>query len=165
MSACSGKLSDKNTDTVQHASIEIEGLGIFKPQCIEPKYKPYCYSQLITFNRQEVELIIYPDDDGSLPSQEKKAELRSMFSQFDSKLRESLTELPSHLRPLCADYEIDITKVSDEQIVSNMQWQNIKLQNDGKIECYSSNDLVTYAHDIVIGFDQQMRIEYVHFDG
>ena len=145
--------------------VDIQGLGVFQPQRFEQNGELYCFEQEIQFRGQTVDLIIYPDDDGAAPGPEARDELKRIFEQFDAKLDFALSDLPAKLRSLCAEYQIDVAHVTDEQLVANIDWHNIKLQLDGTVECYSSNGLVTESLDIVIGFTKDMKIEYVHFDG
>ncbi len=53
----------------------------------------------------------------------------------------------------------------DADIIGNIRWHNVKLDPDGRIECYTSNPLVSDNFDIVLGFSSDMRLAYVHFDG
>lgn len=146
-------------------SVNIIGIGVFQPCDFEPFGKTYCFTRLIEFRGNPVELIIYATDNGMPPSRNAARELRQRFDRFNRELEKSFVEIPIRLRALCEKYGIETSHLSDDKIISGLVWHNIKLENEGPIECYTSNKHVTTSLDIVLRFSRDIQIMEVHFDG
>jgi len=155
--------SEMTIGTFDH--ISFPELSTFQPQRLEGSGELYCYMSLIRFRDSDTRLIIYPNPDGTAISEAQAAELARRFDRFQEALDTALTALPEKTRQLCDDYGIDLRKISDAEIVGNIGWQNVKLDPDGRIECYTINHRVSDNFDIVLGFSGDMRLAYVHFDG
>lgn len=143
----------------------IAGLGSFQAQREKSFLGLYCFSKNHPFHGQTVELIVYPNEDGTWPSEIQRIELTSRFKQLEAKVVSALQALPSHLAPLCKEYQIDIDHLTSTQITDGINWHNVKLEPSGEIECYTMNEEVTSSLDIAIRFTSEIIISDVHFDG
>lgn len=138
--------------------VEFPNLDSFERHVIAGEF--VSYSAPIQFRGGDADLVIYPNRDGEIDEDR----LRVQFVEFQQSLDTALEKLPDKLRRICAEYDFDVSDVPDEEMVQNITWVNVKLLDDGGIECYTRNDRVTYL-DIVLGFTPRMQLKYVHFDG
>jgi hypothetical protein len=76
-----------------------------------------------------------------------------------------LTAIPHALRAACKKYQIEIDDVTDTELIENLEWENIKLDPSGTVECYVRNSRVTTNYDIALGFDKHHKLYKLHFDG
>lgn len=148
-----------------HVHVDFPDIRTFQPSYLETAGEPYCYKSRIRFRASDTELVIYPIARGASIDAAQAAELRKQFDRFQDAVDVALIELPPKLRTLCDEYEIDVRRVADVEMINNIRWHNVKLQPDGTIECYTSNRLVTESLDIVLGFSADLRLDYVYFDG
>lgn len=143
--------------------IEIPGLGTFVPDYWESG-ELGCFKQIIAFRNSAPELVVYPNGTKP-PSLETQHELLDRFQRFSAQVEEALTNFPTQLREECRLYEIPCDHVSDRQMLDELSWTNIKLDPGGTIECYARLPTVTTNYDISFGFNRQMRLYRVQFDG
>lgn len=148
-----------------HDELFIDGLGTFQAQRFNDILGLYCFTRTHNFHGQTVELVVYPNEDGTWPSDVQRLELASRFKKFEAEVETALQELPSHLAPLCDKYQINIEHLARSQITNGFVWENIKLELGGEIECYTMNKAVTSNLNIVIRFSSAMKISDVYFDG
>ena len=160
-SKSSPQMADHDTPDV----LVIAGLGSFQAQRDGGILGLYCFSKAHPFLGQTVELVVYPNEDGTWPSDTQRRELASKFRRFQASAESALHELPSWLVPLCKQYSIYIDHLAPSQLTSGFTWQNVKLLPEGEIECYTMNKSVTKTFNLVIRFSSAVIISDVYFDG
>ncbi len=92
-------------------------------------------------------------------------DLEKRLLQVQGQVDEQLKQFPAVLRQVCDKYGIDISHLSDLDLVDNLKWPGIALDPSGTVECSAENTIVTTNFQIRIGFDQQMAIKDVYYDG
>jgi hypothetical protein len=95
----------------------------------------------------------------------QKKLLVERFRKFEQSVDTAMKEFPAQVRKFSSGTVVDLTKVKDEQLLSGLVWQNIKLDYSGNIECYTHNKNVSQDFDIVITFSPSIRIIDIGFDG
>jgi len=155
-------MADQDT----HDTLFIVGLGAFQARRDNGGFLGLNYfKKTHSFHGQTVDLIVYPNDDGTWPSEAQRLELTSRFKKFEAEVESALQGLPSHLAPLCRKYQINIDQLAASQMTAGFRWQNVKLEPAGEIECYTMNLTVTRHLNIVIRFSSAIIISEVYFDG
>jgi len=128
---------------------------------LAPKYfdsgELLCFARRIQFRNCSPELIVYPAEDGVLP-RESMQDLSSRYFRFLGEVDVALIALPKLLRAECQNYEITVDHLSDSELIANLEWENIKLDPSGTVECYARNVRVTANFDIAIGFDKAFKL-------
>ena len=150
---------------ISETQLTIDGLGTFDPEIIRPEEGICCFIQRLKFRGDNIDLVVYPNEDGTWPTPGQQAELCARFQAFTEHVDYALRDLPSQLRELCEEYRIDISHLTDDEIIDSVKWMNVKLEREGDIECYTSNPEVTENLDVVIRFANGISINYVYFDG
>lgn len=163
----------QDQDTPEY--LVINGLGQFKLERIamngeddqddDPMDDMILFTKEHTFQGQITDLIVYANDDGSWPSNEQRAELIARFKRFEDTINITLKQLPGQVRTLLKLYDYDIDHLSDSQIINDINWDNIKLEPDGPIECYTSIPCLPVSFDIVMRFSPPDELEEVYSDG
>ncbi len=143
--------------------IEIPGLGTFVPDYWESG-ELGCFKQIIAFRNSTPQLVVYPTGEQP-PTPDAQQELRDRFQRFSAQVDEALSNFPARLRQECRRYEIPCDHLSDRQILDELSWTNINLDPSGTIECYARLPTVTTNYDISFGFNRQMSLYRVQFDG
>lgn len=146
-----------------HKPIEIPNLGTFTPQDRESG-EFGCYQLQIEFRNSTPKLTIYPHKEQP-PSIARRAELRDRFERFSAQIDQSLEAFPAALRRECRRMNINHDHLSDAQIINDLQWTNINLDPSGSIECFASLPALTNHFDISFGFNQQLQLYRLQFDG
>lgn len=145
------------------ANIEIPGLGTFSPNYWESG-ELGCFEQLIAFRNSTPKLVVYPHGNKP-PSLESQQELHDRFQRFSAQIKPALTDFPTRLRGECRRYKIPCDHLSDAQIIQELQWTNINLDPGGTIECYARLPELTTNFDVSFGFNRQMQLYRLQFDG
>ena len=143
--------------------VELPLIGTFEPQFLSSG-ELLCFGCKVNFRSSTPELIVNPDSNGNV-SPVAAEHLSSRYRAFINAAETALASLPTLLREECKNYEIPTDQIADTDIISQLEWQNIKLDPSGTIECYVSNEQITNNFDIVIGFDENHRLYELHFDG
>jgi hypothetical protein len=138
-------------------------IGTFEPKFFDSG-ELLCFACSISFRGCEPRLIIYPVDNAP-PSPDLARQLSERFDQFCAGVDKALKKLPKMLRRECANYELQINHLSDDEIVDGLEWENIKLDPSGCIACYVKNLAVTNNFDIAIEFSKKCKLVNLHFDG
>jgi hypothetical protein len=144
-------------------TIEILGLGLFEPYFTDSGELFY-YFQIIEFRNSKPELVVYPKRERP-PKPKVMKELGARFLRFTEMVDVAMNSFPKLLRDECANYCIDTGKISDEQMVANLDWTNINLDPSGTIECYAKNLIVSCNFDISFGFTGEVELYRLQFDG
>lgn len=144
-------------------SFELPDIGLFEAQFLDSG-ELLCFSCKVEFRDSTPEVIVYPANDIA-PSPEELKQFSVRYQKFCSEFENAMRAFPERLRDQCEQYEIEIGSLKDSELVSGLEWENIKLDPSGVIECYASNARVTTNFDIVLNFNQDMDLCDVDFDG
>jgi hypothetical protein len=157
-----------NHDTAD--TMFIDGLGVFHAQRHKELEQHclmglYCFKKQHAFRNANVDLIVYPNRDGSWPSEAQRAEYASRFHCFEAMVLAALKKLPSLLSRVCRKYKIDISHLDPSAIIDGVEWHNVKIERE-LIECYTSNSAVADVHfTTVLQFSPDIVLTKVYFDG
>ena len=149
----------------------IAGLGSFRVERIampvdgENDFEEILFTKTHLLHAQTIELIVYADEEGVWPSLSQRAELVTRFKKFEGGLDSALEQLPSQLKTLCVRYGENIDNLTSSQIIDGIRWDNVKLEPDGCIECYTSIPSVSVNFDVVMRFSPSTVLTEVYFDG
>jgi len=143
--------------------IQIGELGEFSPNLMESG-ELICYSRTIEFRGSTAELSVYPEGNRP-PSDESAARLATRLSQFTENVESQMHKFVTLLRAECREYIIDVSAMTDSQLIENLEWTNINLDPKGTIECYARNLSVTNNFDISLGFSDDFTLYRLQFDG
>ena len=122
----------------------------------------------------ETQYIFYKESLSSPVSELDTRRISKAFSLFDNEISHGLKNLPKILRRYVKETYISIDHLTDEDIINNVIFNNVKLENEDTFECSTKNSKVTRNHILVIGFSSKfdilsfsnkLDINYVHFDG
>lgn len=121
------------------------------------------------FADKAIDVLIYPKLDGGEPTDAWKAAIAQTYSLFAEKLESEIQRLPDMVRKLCREYDMyeDVEiPWTDSELLDGLRWGNIKLANDGTVECCADpSQRPANNFTIVFGFDKEAKLEYAHFDG
>jgi hypothetical protein len=142
--------------------IEFPDVSSFQRDVVANEYIHYIAP--IKFRGFDAELVIYPLPGQSTITPDQFEGLRSRFDRFQAELDAALVDLPRKLRAYGEENGVDLVgDLTDESLLQDQTWSNVKLLNDGSIECYTSNYNLSF--DIVLGFSPDMKLDYLHLDG
>lgn len=142
---------------------------IFIPGIGQFEFEHGSCQHVIPFRGQSVAVLIYPNKNGSEPRTDWPEFLAGMLKGFLASVETELKKLPAMVRQLCRDYDMyEFVPIpwTDEELLDGLEWSNIKLCNEGIIECCTKPAQKPMNNfTIVIGFDSQFKLEFAHFDG
>ena len=160
---------ERNRPSVDN--LVVDGFATFEPQFECDSHDIACYKTDYEFHGSNVELIIYPAKAGSPPGYKKQQKLKAQFHAFSNGLQTALETFPDKLRKLCSHYGLDTAEnQTDQSLIANLEWINVKLESLNWIECYTNNHSISNNFDIVIRFKRRkfkntFRVKTVYFDG
>jgi hypothetical protein len=143
--------------------VTLPEIGIFEPESLDSG-EPLCFARRVEFRNSTPELVIYPDNNGGI-SRGAAERLSSRYFEFVNAVEVALASLPKLLRAECQNHEIEIDHLLDSELTEHLNWETIKLDPSGTVECYVKNNRVTTNFDIAIGFDEHQKLYSLHFDG
>ena len=149
----------------------VDGLATFRPHFEYSSHNIICYETDYKFHGSNVKLIIYPTRVGRPPGIKKQQRLKTQFHEFSNNLETALEKYPVQLRNLCMHYGLDTADgQTDQSLIENISWGNIKLESLNWIECYTRDNSISKDFDIVIRFKRRIfqktfRVKTVYFDG
>ena len=143
--------------------IEIPDMGIFA-------LEDGRYLQTVQIQNQEVSFALFPPNKGELTDkwiQKMSVRCRRFIERFDSQV-EVICE---NVRKLCREYEMyENVEIpwSNEELLADLKWYDVKFSDSvySKIECCTEPQTGPMSNfSLIIGFDEEMVFDYVHFDG
>lgn len=143
--------------------IEIPLVGIFQAKYLDGG-DIYCYKFGEKFEGYYVDYVIYKKKNGKCYNEKDKEFISKKIVSFRKLARQSVILGVSEIRELCKECGIK-NDMTDEQISSNVIFQNFKIYWSGKCESYCKPSEIDRDHNIVLSFDENMKLKYASFDG
>lgn len=144
-------------------SLVIPDIGTFEYKQHEGYACPKAF-----FDGLTIDVRVYPKGEGE-PNDRWKAARANEFSLFSEHFEVQLKRLPDMIRKICREYDmyegIEIPW-TDEELIDGFEWNDIKLNGDGTVECCvdpTQSEINNFS--VLFGFDKDMTLKYAHFDG